>query len=192
VQSDEQDEKHHVLLPSEMVAEFSQYCSAERLSVLLGGIQALADAGLPVIDIADALYSDPRVLDALKDGDYDKAKHMTIARIRDGIKELRASGVPEDRLRILNQSGFSVAEIAFVFRNFHGMSSIMKADVKQATRWAPVLHEFFRKGGRPTHGAKLNTFALDNSTIFDSNSNKESWFDQYLRLTETTEGRPLG
>lgn len=133
-----------------VVGEFSKYCPRRRLPMLAKGIQVLREARLSIIEIADALYSSPRILDALTDAEFEEARKLTFSRLSESLEELRESGVPEDHLRLLNDSGFAVGEIALAIRNIIGLrEDLVSSSAEEARKLVPVLHEFFhnRAGG---------------------------------------------
>jgi hypothetical protein len=182
--ANDHEEKQRNEIPANMVSEFASYCSPSRIPALVRGMQALSEAGLPFEDIADAMYSSPRVFDALKEGDYEAAKELAFAGLRSSIAQLRSCGVPEDRLRVLSESGLAVGEIAFAISTIRGLrEELLDSDCEKAKRWAPVLHQFFRKGGRSTHSAQPEHSQADGRK--SAASTHESWFDRYSKLIPT-------
>ena len=95
--------------------------------MLLAGIRLLVGAGLPALDVADAMYGNPRVVDELRDGTPQAAKQAVIEHLRDALDELRAaaepqgdlpdSGIPEASLRMMTAAGFAAGEIASALRS---------------------------------------------------------------------------
>ena len=163
-----------------LVAEFGSHLSPDQIAALLGGIRQLVNAGLPVEDIADAMYASPGVLDALKDGNAETAKEMIVSRLTQYLAELRDSGVPEERLRLLSEAGFSVGEIATALRSVPNLrDTLVAGDPENAQQLAATLHDFFRESGRSIHNdASLKVLQAERATSGLSGA-PASWFEQY-------------
>jgi hypothetical protein len=159
--------------------------SESQLSAVLCGMQALREAGLVAEDIADVILNDPRVLDLLRFGDYEEAKQLALCQVAESVAKLQASGVPEDRLRELADDGFAVGEIAWVIRNIVNLrETLAHGNRDEARLMAPMLHAFFRKGGRPNHGRQKSHRATGLNG---------SWLEEYSRvITEARQSPNIG
>jgi hypothetical protein len=130
------------------VAELRK-CGVSDVAVVQRGMQALCEAGLAAEDIADAVLDSPCVLDALREGDYDKAKQLAFSRMTESLAYLQASGVPEDRLRVLSEAGLAIGEVAWALRNIIGLrDTLVDGDCEDARRETIALHKFHRSRGR--------------------------------------------
>ncbi|HXX23589.1 MAG TPA: hypothetical protein VEO19_10605 [Terriglobia bacterium] len=125
------------------------------------------------------------MLDALVRGEHDEAKELALSRLRENLEYLRGSGVPEDRLRALSDSGLAVGEIAFAIRTVVWLrDELAEGDAQEAQKWAPVLHEFFRRGGRPTHSSPTGGRVVHGGREPGPTETQGPRFERYLKLTE--------
>lgn len=151
-----------------------------RLSVMRDGMQKLSNWGLASEDIADAIYSSPRVLDALCDGDFERAKQLISSNLLEYLAELRQSGVPEDRLWILTEAGLAIGEIAWAIRNIYGLrDGLLESDISGVKRYANTTYEFFRQHRRTRRNSRSARRALSGEEISETNIVQESWFERY-------------
>jgi hypothetical protein len=163
-----------------LVAEFGGHSSPDQIAALLGGLRQLVNAGLPVEDIADAMYASPGVLSALKDGDPETAKERIVSRLIQDLAELRDSGVPEERLRLLSEAGFSAGEIASVLRSVPNLrDTLVAGDPENAKQLAATLHDFFRESGRSIHNEASLIVLQAERTVPGLSAAQASWFEQY-------------
>jgi hypothetical protein len=164
-----------------MLDEFAGYASQDQVGQMLGSIRQLADAGLPVKDIADAMYASPGALDALRDGDTARAAQAMAGWMGENVNELRDSGVPDDRLRFLSQQGFAVGEIALAMRIVPGLrEELARGDFSNPQRLLQAMHESLRDNGRATHQNPALLMAERQPAAL--NSPNAAWTEQYLRM----------
>jgi hypothetical protein len=117
------------------------------LPAVTKGMEVLMEAGLAPEDVADVIYDNPGILDALKIREYEKARLRAIGVIADHLMQLRDSGVPEDRLLVLSESGLAVGEIAFAIRHIVGCrDGLIEADADGLKRLGRSVYEFYRQG----------------------------------------------
>ena len=110
------------------------------------GMQVLMEAGLAPEDVADVIYDHPGVLDALKIGEYDKAKLLSFRFISEHLMQLRECGVSEDRLLVLSESGLAVGEISFAIQHVIGCrDGLIETDADGLKLRAKTLYEFYRQ-----------------------------------------------
>ncbi len=163
-----------------LVAEFGGHTSPDQIAALLGGIRQLVNAGLPVEDVADAMYASPGVLDALKDGDPEAAKEMIVSRLTQCLVELRDSGVPEERLRLLSEAGFSAGEIASALRSVPNLrDTLVAGDPENLKQLAATMHDFFRESGRSIHNDASLILLQAERPVPGLSGAPASWFEQY-------------
>ncbi len=163
-----------------LVAEFGGHTSPDQIAALLGGLRQLVNAGLPVEDVADAMYASPGVLDALKDGNAETAKEMIVARLTQCLAELRDSGVPEERLRLLSEAGFSAGEIATALRGVPNLrDTLLAGDPENLKQLTATLHDFFRESGRSIHNDASLIVLRAERAVPGHGGAPASWFEQY-------------
>jgi hypothetical protein len=183
---------------SALAQEFGSYSSPAEIAVLLAGIRLLVGAGLPALDVADAMYSSPRVLDELRDGSPQSAKEAVIEHLNDALTELRGDDVPEASLRTMTAAGFAAGEIASALRSAPELREAMtQADSAQLRQILPSLHEMFRDNGRSTHGdpamlAALGTAALGVRTAAEAGGVQGEWFETYMGRIRGAQKRAIG
>jgi hypothetical protein len=92
---------------STLAQEFGSYSSPEQIAVLLASIRLVVGAGLPAVDVADSMYSNPvcqvgdiharmypvtavgsPLLDALRDGNPEWAKQAVISQVSEALPSL--------------------------------------------------------------------------------------------------------
>jgi hypothetical protein len=172
-----------------VVDEFAAYSSPDLAAQMLNTIRQMVDAGLPVKDVVDAMYASPGALDALRDGDTARAAGSVAAWMTTSLNELRDSGVPEDRMRYLNQQGFAVGEIAVAMRVVPGLrEELARGDFANPRQAAQAMNDYFRSNGRATHndpsvlaGAERQPAAL--------NAPGTVWSEQYLKMIRSAQRR---
>jgi len=183
---------------SALAQEFGSYSSPEEIAVLLAGVRLLVGAGLPALDVADAMYASPRVLDELRDGSPQAAKQAVLEHVRNALAELRESfelpdsGVPEASLRTMTAAGFAAGEIASALRSAPDLrDAMMQADSPQLRQMLPSLHEMFRDLGRSTHGDPAMLAALGARALPESGA-QSAWFEPYLSRIRAAQKRSIG
>lgn len=134
----------------EMVIDgYREVSSWRQLDSMRNGIASLMAKGLMVKDIADAIYSSPRVFDAMTEGDYEAAAQLVTARTVEATKEIAECGLDCNSCVQLSLPGFSAGEIAWAIRNIHGLrEALSEGELKVI---ATSLHSFFARTGRPIH-----------------------------------------
>ena len=186
---------------STLAQEFGSYSSPEEIAVLLAGIRLLVGAGLPALDVADAMYGNPRVLDELRDGSPQAAKQAVIERLSSALSELRdfpeSPGIPEASLRTMTAAGFAVGEIASALRSAPELREAMtQADSTQLRQMLPSLHEIFRDNGRSTHTDPAMLAALGSgvlgATLAATGGVDGGWFETYASRVRTAQKRAIG
>lgn len=166
------------------------YASQEQTARLLGTIRQLVDAGIPVKDVADAMYANAASLDALRDGDITRGAGAVAAWMTQNLNELRESGVPDDRLRFLTRSGFAVGEISAALRDIPGLrDELAQRDLSKASQLVQTMHDFFRENGRATHNDSALLTTADNRQTAALNNPNMSWFEQYMRQVRVVQRR---
>lgn len=187
---------------SALAQEFGAYSSPEEIAVLLAGVRLLVGAGLPALDVADAMYASPRVLDELRDGSPQAAKQAVIEHLRDALSELRESfepqgesrepGIPEASLRMMTAAGFAAGEIASALRSAPDLrDAMMQADSSQLRQMLPSLHEMFRDHGRSTHADSAMLAALGARALPESGA-QSAWFEPYMSRIRSAQRRSIG
>jgi hypothetical protein len=183
---------------SALAQEFGAYSSPEEIAVLLAGVRLLVGAGLPALDIADAMYGSPRVLDELRDGSPQAAKQAVIEHLRDALSELRGDSVlpseaiPEASLRIMTAAGFAAGEIASALRTAPDLrDAMMQADSSPLRQMLPSLHEMFRDLGRSTHADPAMLAALGARALPESGA-QYAWFEPYRSRIRAAQRRSIG
>jgi hypothetical protein len=184
---------------STLAQGFGAYSSPEEIAVLLAGIRLLVGAGLPAVDVADAMYSSPRVLDELRDGSPQAAKQAVIEHLSSALAELRgaseppAAGIPEASLRAMTAAGFAAGEIASALRGDASLrEAMMQSDLAQLRQMLPSLHEMFRDHGRSTHGDPAVLAALGVRALPESSGAQSAWFDPYMSRIRAAQKRSIG
>lgn len=162
---------------STLALEFGSSGSPDEIPALLSGLRQLMNAGLPVPDIADALYGTPGVLKALKDGDPEAAKELLIPQLTASLAELRGSGVPENLLHFLGESGFGAAEIASALGSLPELrDELLQGAPAEPEALLTKVRDFFRSSGRITH---QNASLMDTHPTLAWSGAPGSWFDEY-------------
>jgi hypothetical protein len=192
---------------STLAQEFGSYSSPEEIAVLLAGIRLLVGAGLPAVDIADAMYASPRVLDGLRDGSPQAAKQAVIEHLSAAFSELRIAsepqgeppgaprepGIPEASLRTLTAAGFAAGEIASALRNDASLrEAMMQSDSTQLRQMLPSLHEMFRDLGRSTHADAAMLAALGVRALPETGAAQGAWFEPYMSRIRAAQKRSIG
>ena len=178
---------------SKLVQDLGSYSSPHQIALLLASFRLMVGAGLPAVDIADSMYSNPAVLDALRDGNPELAKQAVISQVSEALADLRASGVPEANLQTLSQSGFAAGEISSALRTVPNLrEALMQSDPSQLKRMLPTLHEMFRDDGRSAHGEPSILSALGERMVPGMGGAQGPWFDQYMCRIRTAQRRSIG
>ncbi len=192
---------------STLAQEFGAYSSPEEIAVLLAGIRLLVGAGLPALDVADAMYGSPRVVDELRDGTPQAAKQAVIEHLSDALSELRTAaephgeppdkpsdpGIPEATLRMMTTAGFAAGEIASALRNDPGLrEAMMQSDLAQLRQMLPSLHEMFHDHGRSTHADPAMLAALGARALPETGAAQGAWFDPYMSRLRAAQKRSIG
>lgn len=171
---------------SALAQEFGGFSSPEEIAVLLAGIRLLVGAGLPALDVADAMYGSSRVVDELRDGSPQAAKRAVIEHLSDALSESRAAfelpgephpeAIPEANLRVMTAAGFAAGEIASALRTSPELrEAIMQADSAELRQMLPTLHEMFRDHGRNTHADPAMLAALGVRTLPETAAAQAPW-----------------
>ncbi len=194
---------------STLAQEFGAYSSPEEIAVLLAGIRLLVGAGLPALDVADAMYGDPRVVDELRDGTPQAAKQAVIEHLRAALDELRTAaepqgdpagvsrepGIPEASLRLMTAAGFAAGEIASALRSDPSLREAMMQsdfDLAQLRQMLPSLHEMLRDHGRATHADPAMLAALGARALPETAAAQSAWFDPYMSRIRAAQKRSIG
>jgi DNA-binding transcriptional MerR regulator len=173
-----------------LVDEFASYASQDQVAQMLGSIQQLADVGVPVKDIADAMYASPGALDALRDGDTARAAQAMAGWMGENLHELRDSGVPDDRLRFLSEQGFGVGEITLAMRMVPGLrEDLARGDFSNRQQLTQSMHEALSGNGRATH---QNPALLTTERQPSALNPNAVWMEQYLRVIRKLKQRFAG
>lgn len=164
-----------------LVEDVAGYASPDQVATMLSSLRQLADAGVPLRDVADAMYASPLALDAMRDGDSARAAQSIAAWMGENVNELKDAGVPEDRLRLLSQQGFAVGEIALAMRVVPGLrEELLRGDFSNPRQFAQILHDYLRDAGRGTH--RNPALLLADHLPGGLNSPSAVWTEQYLQL----------
>ncbi|MGC2208734.1 MAG: hypothetical protein WA532_01375 [Candidatus Korobacteraceae bacterium] len=188
---------------STLAQEFGAYSSPEEIAVLLAGIRLLVGAGLPAVDVADAMYGSPRVVDELRDGTPQAAKRAAIEHLSAALNELRAaaepvgeppdSGIPETSLRMMTAAGFAAGEIASALRSDATLrEAMMQSDLAQLRQMLPSLHEMFHDHGRSTHADPAMLAALGARALPETGAAQGAWFEPYMSRIRAAQKRAIG
>ena len=188
---------------STLAQEFGAYSSPEEIAVLLAGIRLLVGAGLPALDVADAMYVSLRVLDELRDGTPQAAKQAVIEHLSAALSELRAAaephgdplepGIPEASLRMMTAAGFAAGEIASALRGDPSLrEAMMQPDLAQLRQMLPSLHEMFHGHGRSTHADPAMLAALGARALPESGAAQGAWFEPYMSRIRAAQKRSIG
>lgn len=178
---------------SMLVQEFGSYSSASQLAVLTESIRMVVSAGVPAVDLADSMYNNSAVLEALRDGNPETAKQATISQVSDAIAFLRGSAAPEASLQALSTAGFAASEIVYALRTVPGLrEELMQGDMAQLRQVASSLHAMFRDNGRSIHDDPAMLAALGERVIPGLGGTHCSYFEQYLNRIGVAQMRSLG
>jgi hypothetical protein len=178
---------------STLAQEFGSYSSPEQIAMLLASVRLVVGAGLPAVDVADSMYSNPIVLDALRDGNPELAKQAVISQVSEALADLRASGVPEANLHTLSASGFAAGEISSALRTVPSLrEGLMQSDPSQLKQTLSALHDMFRDDGRSTHADPSILSALGERMVLGLGGSQGSWFDQYMSRIRAAQKRSIG
>jgi hypothetical protein len=171
-----------------LAREFGGYASEDQIAVLLSSIRLVVGAGVPAVDVADAMYSNPAVLDAMREGNPESAKQAIVSQLSETLTDLRASSVPQASLHALSGLGFAAGEIAVAIRNLPNLrDELMLGNPAMAKQMASTLHDFFRDAGRSTHDDPSATAALG-----AAGGAPGTWFEQYMHRIRAAQRRTIG
>lgn len=178
---------------SKLTNDAGDYNSPEQIASMLGSARLVVGAGLPALDVADAMYSSGLVLDAMKDGNPTVAKDAAIELLSANLAELRAADLPDENLRTLSSAGFAAGEIAFALRTIPNLrEGMMQSDPAQLKQMLPTLHELFRENGRSTHCDPAALAALGERMVPGMGGAQGAWFAQYTNWIRTAQKRSIG
>lgn len=149
-------------------------------------LRQLAAAGVPIRDLADAIYSNPFVRDALRSGDTARAAGAVASWIGEHIHELRASGIAEDHVQQLSRAGFGLEEICLSLQIVPGLrNELLHGHFRNPQAWAQAMHEALRGQGRLTHEHP----ELLAPRAAESRNGALPWSEQYLHLARNLQSR---
>jgi hypothetical protein len=172
--------------------DFSGNNSPEQLATILGSARLVVGTGLPALDVADVMYSNPLVLDAMRDGNPELAKQAAISQLSETLASLRASGAPEANLQTLSASGFAAGEISSALRTVPSLrEGLMQGDPAVLKQTIPTLHDMFRENGRSAHGDPTILVALG-ERMAPGVSGTQGWFERYMERIRAAQKRTVG
>lgn len=163
--------------------EFAAFSAPGQVSQLWTTIRQLSDAGVPLRDIADVMYSSPAALDAMRDGDLARAAVVMAGWMNENVLDLRNSGIPDDRLRQLSRFGFGVSEIALAMQIVPGLrDELARGQMMDPRQWSQEMHDALRQQGRATHENPALLVAADRNSSAQG-PDGVPWSEQYVRLS---------
>jgi hypothetical protein len=145
------DNKWPELTIDRLMDEFS-VLFFEGNSCLLDGLEFLVGNGLSIRDIASLLYASPLFVDIIKDLDFYKALDYIQATLEKDKEELKP--YPPHIISVYLEDGFSIHDIAWLYRNIIGLSEINNE--MHARKCLNMLHNYYSHGGQRIHN--LSTY----------------------------------
>jgi hypothetical protein len=173
--------------------DFSGSNSPDQLATILGSARLVVGTGLPALDVADAMYSNPLVVDAMRDGNPDIAKQAVVSQLTETLASLRASGAPEANLQTLSASGFAAGEISSALRTVPSLrEGLAQGDPAALKQTLSSLHDTFREDGRSMHGDPSVLAALGERMVPGLSGAQETWFERYMNRIRAAQKRTVG
>ena len=146
------------------------------------GMRFLCAIGYAPEDVADGIYSSPRILAALADGDFLGAQDLADLRMVDALRTVEGSGITEERLWILTEEGLALGEISWAIRNIHGFQhSVQSLSLDAVKTHARSTYEFFREDRSTRRTTRTSRWGIGGKPI-DRGAVPESWSEHYSNV----------
>ena len=159
----------------------------QRQAMAIRGMRYLCTVGFAPEDVADGIYSHPGILHALEDPDFLEAHDLLAAHLAAALKTVEGSGITEDRLWLLTESGLALGEISWAIRNIGGFQNSVKSlDLDKVKIHAESTYEFFRTGRSTRRTARTTRWGVAGRYVSPSAA-PESWFVHYSKVLARAE-----